>query len=46
MDASSIASLDYQAPEPEVFMPALAAWPAANPDQLRRQCSRWPQRQP
>jgi putative transposase len=25
------ASLDYQAPAPQVFVPAFAAWPAAQP---------------
>src|SRR4051794_6275328 len=34
------ASIGYRVPAPEVFVPALAAWPAANPDQLRRPCSR------
>ena len=43
------ASLGYQAPAPEVFVPALAAWPAwpaAQPHQLRRPCSRWRQDHP
>jgi hypothetical protein len=41
------ASIGYKAPAPEVFVPALAAWPALrNPDQFRRPCSRWCQSQP
>ena len=30
------ASIGYRAPAPEVFVPALAAWPAAHSDKLRR----------
>src|SRR5205085_5387108 len=32
------ASIGYRAPAHEVFVPALAAWPLRNPDQLRRSC--------
>jgi hypothetical protein len=38
------ASIGYQAPAPELFVSALAAWPATHPDQLRRPCSRWRRR--
>jgi transposase InsO family protein len=37
------ASIGYRAPAAEVFVPALAAWPAAQP---RRPCSRWREDQP
>ena len=39
-------SIGYQAPAPEVFVPALAAWPAAQLRPAPRPCSRWRQHHP